>query len=60
MTDPFLSDFLAAGVEADEVPELAALNTARGRIARACFRPMLGTPDRLLPAAPPSNQGDLF
>ena len=29
MTDPFLSDFLAAGVEADEVPELAALNTAR-------------------------------
>ncbi|MHB1375144.1 MAG: hypothetical protein ACYCWL_14830, partial [Thauera sp.] len=29
MTDPFLSDFLAAGVDADEVPELAALNTAR-------------------------------
>ena len=29
MTDPFLSDFLASGVEADEVPELAALNTAR-------------------------------
>mgnify|MGYP001348414976 CR=1 FL=1 len=25
----FLSDFLAAGVDADEVPELAALNTAR-------------------------------
>ena len=29
MTDPFLSDFLAAGVDADEVPELAALNAAR-------------------------------
>ena len=29
MTDPFLSDFLASGVDADEVPELAALNTAR-------------------------------
>ena len=29
MTDPFLSDFLAAGVEADEVPELAALASAR-------------------------------
>lgn len=29
MTDPFLSDFLAPGVDADEVPELAALNAAR-------------------------------
>ena len=29
MNDPFLSDFLAAGVDADEVPELAALNAAR-------------------------------
>ena len=29
MTDPFLSDFLAAGVDADEVPELAALASAR-------------------------------
>ncbi len=29
MNDPFLSDFLAAGVDADEVPELAALNSAR-------------------------------
>ena len=29
MTDPFLSDFLASGVDADEVHELAALNTAR-------------------------------
>ena len=36
--------------------QLAALNTARGRIARACFRPTLGTPGRLLPAAPSSNQ----
>lgn len=29
MTDPFLSDFLAPGVDADEVPELAALDAAR-------------------------------
>ena len=29
MTDPFLKDFLAAGVDADEVPELAALGSAR-------------------------------
>ena len=29
MTDPFLSDFLAPGVDADEVPELAALASAR-------------------------------
>ena len=29
MTDPFLSDFLAPGVDADEVPELAALTSAR-------------------------------
>lgn len=29
MTEPFLSDFLAAGVDADEVPELAALTSAR-------------------------------
>ena len=29
MNDPFLSDFLAAGVDADEVPELAALASAR-------------------------------
>jgi hypothetical protein len=29
LTDPFLSDFLAAGVDADEVPELAALASAR-------------------------------
>lgn len=29
MTEPFLSDFLAAGVDADEVPELAALASAR-------------------------------
>jgi hypothetical protein len=29
MTEPFLSDFLAPGVDADEVPELAALNSAR-------------------------------
>ena len=29
MTDPFLSDFLAPGVDADEVPELAALRSAR-------------------------------
>ena len=29
MTAPFLSDFLAAGVDADEVPELAALAAAR-------------------------------
>ncbi|MBN8440617.1 MAG: hypothetical protein J0M28_02780 [Thauera sp.] len=29
MTAPFLSDFLAVGVDADEVPELAALSSAR-------------------------------
>jgi len=29
MTDPFLSDFLAPGVDADEVPELATLAAAR-------------------------------
>jgi hypothetical protein len=29
MTEPFLSDFLAPGVDPDEVPELAALNSAR-------------------------------
>lgn len=29
MTEPFLSDFLAPGVDADEVPELAALASAR-------------------------------
>ncbi len=29
MTDPILSDFLAPGVDADEVPELAALASAR-------------------------------
>ena len=29
MTEPFLSDFLSPGVDADEVPELAALASAR-------------------------------
>ncbi|MFU2488821.1 hypothetical protein [Thauera sp. WH-1] len=29
MTEPFLSDFLAPGVDADEVPELATLTSAR-------------------------------
>ncbi len=29
MTDPFLSDFLAPGVDADEIPELAGLSAAR-------------------------------